>query len=360
MRSVLWTVVTLVVLGGIAGLVWHFRDRDGTFFSSGFALGLCQSNDEIDARTRSEVAAAASEFIQLFARAPFDARNQMSARGKAGTVARQPIEAAHAFYKLTKPIGPAVVRETYLLRAVSGSEHGEHVPCDLRDGRAVFVSRGGTPTSAVAIVSEALAGGSERRLSIWFEREYREWRVRAFTIGIAKIGGRDSQDLWDSARKQRDLGNSVLAAVLYGAASSTLQMGPYYQARMVQDFNADMASFIVPETVRGPLPQIWSFGSESFKVTQFQMTAVGNGDVALIVDHAPSSWTDQEEAEVINRRLIDGFVSANPAWREEFDGIVARAAKPDSNEQWATVFGSKDGYGVMDAPRGQTSDVAIP
>jgi hypothetical protein len=241
-------------------------------------------------------------------------------------------------------VGPPEVTETYLLRFLAGSRTGLHAPCDLSGGRAVFVSRGSTPTSAVVLFAEDLEGASQRTTSVWLEHEGGEWRVRAFNFGLSRILGKDSEQLWEAARQQRARGNDFNAAMLYFAAKGTAERGPFYQARMFQDFNADYRTFVAPETIRGEGPYTWTFDGDTFTVTRLHYMGFGSGDVGLIIDHSPAAWTESAEASAINHRLIDGFRGAFPEWREAFDAVIARAAKPGTNQTWGTVYTAANGY----------------
>ena len=270
MRIAVWRVVALTVLLLVAAIVLWVRDTKATFATSGLSIGLCRANGQIASQTRDEIGASALSFVELFARSPMEARQQMSRRGRAATADRAPLENVQAALRSLKTVGAPAVTETYLLRFLSGSEHGLQVPCDLRDGGAVFVSRGGTPTSAVALISEEMAGSSRRTISVWLEHEDGDWRVRALHVGISRIAGMDSEQLWQAARQQRAGGNGLNAAMLYGAARSALHRGSFYQAHAAPDFNADMQTFVAPEIVRGPAPHTWRFGEEAFHVTQVQ------------------------------------------------------------------------------------------
>jgi hypothetical protein len=137
--------------------------------------------------------------------------------------------------------------------------------------------------------------------------------------------------------------------MLYIAAQTAAQRGSFYQARMVQYFNRDYGTFTAPELLHGPPPFTWTFGNETFRVNEVQYTGFGTGDVGLIIDYSPPAWSENAEAEAINRRLIEGFVAANPNWRETFDAIVARAAKPGSDQRWGTVYTASRGYDAPDA-----------
>jgi len=244
----------------------------------------------------------------------------------------------------------------YLLRFLSGSETGLQVPCNFSGGRAVFISRGGTPTSAVVLINEELSGLSQRTTSLWMEHEDGVWRVHAINFGPSRVAGKDCEQLWEAARQQRARGHVFNAAMLYAAAQSAAQRGTFYQARMMQDFNADHRSFVGPEIMRGAPPFNWTFGGETFHVSQIQYNGIASGEVALIIDHSPAAWTESSEADAINHRLIDGFIATYPEWSEIFDGVVARAARPGSNDTWGTVYTRSSGYSgrrSVDQPPGQ-------
>ncbi|HYD88430.1 MAG TPA: hypothetical protein VEA80_13220 [Vitreimonas sp.] len=344
MRLGVWLIVPLVLALLGVGAWLRLREVQGTYATSGLAVGICQANGEIAEETRQELSSAALSFLELFARSPNEARELMSERGRAATVDRASLEGAHAIYRSMETVSPPVVTETYLVRFLGGSEGGSRVPCGFVGGRAAFVSRGGTLSSAVVLVAEEFAGGSGRTTSVWIERENGAWRIRALNFGISRIVGKGSAELWEAARNQRGRGNDFNAAMLYAAARSALQRGPFYQDRLMQDFNADISTFLAPDIVRGDAPFTWTFGGETFEVTQVQYVGFESGDVALVIDHAPSAWTENAEAEAINRRLIDSFSAAYPEWREVFDAVVARAAKPNSNQRWGTVYRRSVGY----------------
>jgi hypothetical protein len=347
MKLVTWLIVPLLVLLVAGSAFFYLRGRGGVYATSGLSAGVCLANDEIDPATREDLHSTALEFIALFARAPLEARAQMSRRGRAATREREALTNAQAIYRAAETPEPPEVTETYLLRFLSGSETGPHVPCNFRDGRPAFAARGGTPMSAVVLMTEEMPGASERTTTVWLEHENGAWRVRAINFGLSRIAGMDSEQMWEAARQQRARDHDFNAAMLYVAAQTAAQRGSFYQLRMMQYFNQDYRTFTAPELLQGPPPFSWTFRGETFRVNGVQYTGFESGDVGLIIDHAPAAWAENTEAEAINRRLIDGFVAANPHWRETFDAIVARAAKPGSNQRWGTVYTATRGY---DAP----------
>jgi hypothetical protein len=253
------------------------------------------------------------------------------------------IQTAAAQYQAVTVISAPVVVGTYFLRFSGGSESGLRVPCELRNGGAAFVGRGGTLMSAVVLLTEDMGGGSQRTMTVWLEHEQGAWRVRALNFGLSRITGLDGEQLWTHARTQRARGHLLNAHMLYVAARGALDRGTFYEPHIRPRFYADLNTFEAPEILRGAAPFHWTFAGESFSVTQVQYMGFESGEVALLIDHAPPAWATDEEAEAINRRLIDGLVAAYPEWRETFDAIVARAAKPGSNQLWSTVY-MTDGY----------------
>jgi|CXWL01.1.fsa_nt_gi hypothetical protein len=337
-------IVPLILLIILVGILFHFRDLKGTFATSGLSVGICQANNQIAGGDRAQINSTALEFMELFARAPLAAHQQMSRSGRAATLERASVENAQASYNATETVGAPAVTETYLLRFLSGSETGLRVPCSFHGGRAVFVSRGGAPASAVVLIAEELSGSSQRTTSVWLEHEDGEWRVRAINFGFSRIVGRDSEQLWEAARQQRARGHLFNAALLYVAAQSASYRGAFYQSRMMQDFNTDYGTFAAPEMLRGTPPFRWTLNGETFQVSQVHYNGFGSGDVGLVITQSSSPWTESTEAEAINRRLIDAFVVGIPEWNETFDAIIVRAPGTASNEVWGTVYTRTTGY----------------
>jgi hypothetical protein len=344
MKYLPWLLLPIALVAVAAILFAQFRSMGGTFSTSNIAAGYCQSNDDIAPATREEIGRVALTFIEHFEQSPVEARLQMSARGRAATMQRGPLENAAAAYRSVETSGSRAVSETYLLRYSSGSETGAHVPCDLIGGRAIFIGRGGTSTSAVVLLKDDLPGRSERTTSVWLEHEGGAWRVRAFVASPSTIVGRNAEQLWTAAREQRAKGNDFNAAMLYAAARSAQQLGPYYQGRLSQDFNSDLRTFTAPGLLQGEAPHAWNFEGETFSVTQVQYTGFGSGEVALTIEHTIAPGATNEVADLANRRLIDGLNAAYPEWREVFDAIGARSHRPDSNQTWGTVFSRTTGY----------------
>ncbi|MBL8558483.1 MAG: hypothetical protein JNM47_07170 [Hyphomonadaceae bacterium] len=345
-----WVLLGLLVPVTAVALVLLARKPDGSPLAPSLYWGVCQTNDEISAGTRLKIESAAQGFLDLIVRTPLEARSEMSEAGK--SVASDPaqFEILAASYLSNPALGPPRATETYLLRIVGGVEDGERVPCDPIDGRAVFVSPGGTPMSAVVILIEDLPGASQRATAVWLELEGKEWRVRALSPSWSQLGGRNSRQLWDDAQRERKRGHDFNAALLYGAARGTLWRGPFYQARLAQDFNADLQSFVAPELVRGAPPFKWTFGPDDYQVTKVEYSMVGDGGKVLFIQHTLATWSDERAAELVNRRLIDSFVAAYPEWREEFDAVAARAVKEGGSQNWGTVFEKVGGYTKSLAP----------
>jgi hypothetical protein len=75
-----------------------------------------------------------------------------------------------------------------------------------------------------------------------------------------------------------------------------------------------------------------------------QYSALADGYPLLVINHKLSSWSNEAEADQINRVLIEGYSRSHPEWREVFGGLAARASRADSNGLWGTVFLRDGGY----------------
>lgn len=341
MRLAVWLIVPLALLSLGFFLV---KNLNGTFSTSDAGIGVCQTDDQITPHTRERLASTALAFLEIFARSPVEARQEMSRRGRAATVERGPMDAAHASYRSMEMTSRPLITETYLLRFLTGGEASSRIPCDVEADGPTFVSRGGTSTSAVLVIVEGIAGNSERTTTVWLEQEEGSWRVRALSWSLSRIAGRDGSELWTQAKQQRARRHELNAALLYAAARDTLPHNSFYQHRLVQHFESDVSSFEPPALVRGDAPFTWTFDSETFLVRQIQYMGLGTGEVTLMVEHTPSQWVDHANAEATNRRIVEGLNAQYPEWRETFEAIIVRAARADSNEVWGTVFWRDSGY----------------
>ncbi|UPT63848.1 MAG: hypothetical protein M0D54_04690 [Hyphomonadaceae bacterium JAD_PAG50586_4] len=341
MRLAVWLIVPLALLS-IAFLL--FQGLKGTFSTSDAGVGVCQTDGQINAHTREQLSSTTLAFLETFSRSPVEARQEMSRRGRAATVERGPMETAHASYRSLQTVGSPSISETYLLRFLNGDEYASRVPCNVLADGPTFVSRGGTSTSAVAVVTEEIVGNSERSTTVWLEREDGSWRVRAISWGLSRIAGRDGSELWVEAKQQRARHHELNAAVLYAAARDALPRNAFYQHRLVQHFERDFSGFEALALVRGEPPFAWTFSGENFQVRQVQYMGLDTGEATLMVEHAPSQWVDHVSAEAANRRIVEGLNAQYPEWRETFEAIVVRAARADSNEVWGTVFWRDSGY----------------
>lgn len=343
-RSV-WLVAPFVLaLGAFVLLAVFHPSFQGTYATSGLALGICQSGEQIGARERAAIGDAALEFMETFARSPLEARQLMSRRGRAATMNRADVEAPAQTYNSITPNSQTIVSETYVLRFTGGSNSGEIAPCALEGGRAVFIARGGTMTSGVVLLKEAFTGQSERTISVWLENEGGVWRVRAMQFAPTRLAGMDAAQLWNLAREQRARGHDFNATVLYGLARFTNQLGPYYQSRMMQDFNADVGTFAAAPLLQGSAPYHWTLDGSDYSVTRIEYVGTRAGETVLVIHHSTPNWTTFEEAELINRRLIDSFNSTHPEWREIANALAARAYRPGSDQSWGTVYGRENGF----------------
>lgn len=342
--KVIWPVFAAVVVIIAVFLAITFRGTLSAGVSADPAVGYCQANEEILPRERRAIEAAALNYMDVFERLPVEARALMSRAGRNATRDRQGLEAAATEYNGVETSTARAMTGAYLLRFTGGSRTGAAVPCGLEGGRAAFASRGATWKTAIVMLTEGLPGGSERTITLWMEHERGAWAVRAFHFVPSQIAGKDAEQLWAAAREQRSARHAFNANMLYAAARTTMTRGSFLQLPIAQDFQADIRTFRAPPELQGEAPYAWRLGGKTFNVTHFQYSGLGDGTVALIVDHASGPWETSADAEVLNHALIDSFDAAYPEWRDIFDAVVARAAKPNTNETWGTVYLKDGGY----------------
>lgn len=349
---VLWVLPGALLLCVIAAAAiwWRPIGTWSIWFGRDAAVGVCSTDDQISIAERQRMQQAADAFLHTLANAP----------DQVGPLLTDEFRAMSAqLPDFSRRMGPVhgAVAHAYLLQFSSGAQHGTAVPCG-EVSAAAFINRGGAWKSGVVQFVEPVRRHDERIVSVWMDFEHHAWRVRAVRFNLSKLNGRDAARLWSDGRAQRARGHLLNAMMLYAAANGLLDPEGFVQPSMAQAFRADRSTLPQLSELHPPLPALWAEGGQDFNITKLEFSGFDSGEVALIVDYRVEVWRGDENAAALNHILIDGFNKRYPEWPETFDGIIARANRPDGSGSWATVFTRNNGYAP---PRsGPTTTASAP
>lgn len=346
MRRAIWLIVLVVVIAAGAGLAWLWRTGTPSWsWSPEVTFGFCHANAEIPARDRAAIDEAAAGFMQEFLVNPAAAHADMAVAARQSITPEQ-LTIARAQYLSLGEAAPRQISDTYFMRFVTGSRHGEPVACNYHGNprQPDYVARGSTWQSAVVLLTESIHGGAaERTTSVWMDHESGAWRVRGFFFTLSRFNGMGAQEFWTRARSERAAGHLLNASVLYAAAETTIDRGDFMMPSIAPDFRADMSGFAGPPEFQGDPPYAVQMGGERFNIVSMQVHGAREGTF-LFIKHRLPGWSDNAAAESANRAFIESFNVAYPEWRSVFDGLIVRATRPDSNVAWGTVYFKDSGY----------------
>jgi hypothetical protein len=327
--------------GGAPGFVPSFQ----------LTAGSCRANEQIPADLRAEIEAVAINMVETLAKDPTNFRKLMSRRGRAETAQEGSIEAAAAQYNSVPATSAPEVSDTFLQENTSRSDLVSASPCNSGKG-TTMVARGSTPRSALILVNQQIEGGSRLTSQVLLEQENNKWRARGLHFMLTSLNNLESSQLLAQAKEQRAKGNLINAHMLAFAAGGTLMRGPFYEDPEAKALSFELRDFKAPEIMQGDPPFGWMLDGEYFSVKLLKYEAMREGGRQLVIYHTASDAKTYAIADSINRRLIAGFDSAHPEWRDVFDILSARTDIPNTSMAWTTGYSREDGFIPIEIPAG--------
>lgn len=306
-----------------------------TATSQGLYTATCIKDGHIDAATRQAADSAAMEFAKsLFGAKP--APSALFAGDAQARAARQQLYAqfvAELHSSEAKNIAP---QHTYLIKSTGPATGQLNCTADAsKPEDSVSLSVKSVPEQAHVLISAETASDNWA-LSVWLIPEQDKWKVQSFWMNASSMGGKDSTQLWDLARAQRQAGHALNAFVFYNAALQTVYRGEDFQWGIIQPISDDMAQLAVPAEVQGDPPYTWKDGANAYKITQVEPVAI-SGKLYVMIGQEVEPWQSNEQVDGWNRAVIAYFKLRFPEYADAFAGIAVRAKEHGGNKSFGTV-----------------------
>jgi hypothetical protein len=295
----------------------------------------------IDAAKRNEIDAVAVSFVEtVLGSNPSGAFDRLSKPAQAATTPQQ-FDAVGQVVRKFEPKNVAL-QHTYLIQ-LKGKSPGRVVcATDLTkpDGWESLEAES-VPEQAHVLLSADMVN-NKLAIAMWLVPEDKGWKVQDFRVNVSTLADKDSVQLLQLARAQKEAKHSFNAALLYAAAAQTANRGPSFQLGISQSISEEMARLTVPDEIKGQPPFLWKNGETTYTVMNLAPTAIG-GKLYVVITHEVSPWQSNEQVDGWNKQLLTYFKHRFPEYTDTFAGLVARA----------TERGSNRGYGTVDEPSSQ-------
>ncbi len=323
-------VLALVAAVGAAGL-------PACKFSGGGSVASCAINDQIDGADRQAVAANANRVIADIQAG--DGAKIFAAMSRAGRSSSTPEALSRTLASARAPQrATATVTDVYLLNGAAASSSA--IACLGEGGTAVVQYSGGKQAHVLAT---APAGpGKEQIFEVWQTFEGGDWKVQGFWTGLSRFADRDGQAYWAKAKAERARGHDFNATMLYAAAASTFERGPYYRPPVRDAFDADRNGLKRPPLLSGDPPFRWTLDGQPFVITRVESYGTDH-DLGLMLHQPDIGPLSNEQAEARNRRLIEAFRKHHPEWVDGFD-FLAASTPTGPDRGFRTVFTKDKGF----------------
>jgi hypothetical protein len=295
----------------------------------------CAEDSHIGEATRKALNSAAINFVDTFLGPdPSSGFAALSKEGQEGVTQEQ--FAAQA--RVIEQLQPSDLRtqHVYLLNIAGKSARRVICATDLKkpDGWESLATIN-VPEQAYVVMS-AQARNNSLAVTIWLVPESTGWKVQSFWINASTLADQGPIQLWEMARRERDLGHKFNAVLLYAVAGQVANRGPNFQLGITQSISEDMAGLDVPAEIRGEAPFLWKDGSTTWKVLNVGPIAIG-GKIYVVISHEVSSWQTNNQVDGWNKDLLAYVKNRFPEYSEVFAGLVARAHERGGNRGYGTV-----------------------
>jgi hypothetical protein len=307
-----------------------------------FSAGRCLTDGEIASRDREPYERAAMSLAESLTKGDSVALySAFTPEAKQTTQLGQLERMLQSASKILPDVQSLHIAHTYFLSSVA-TEEGGSATCTLKAGGTTsepkgWIAAAQKPSLKQAhVVVEGAASDTAWTFVFWLTTESDNPMVNALWFGTTAILGKTAEDVWAEARTQAHRGHAFNAALLYAEASELAYRGKTFQLGIFAEIRKEAQALQLPAELQGARPFTWTFGSDSFRVSSVNTTAMDGKRKLLIRQQLDPEFETQ--AEQRNRSLIDGFKAAFPEISESYAAIVVDAVAPGG----ATILRSTD------------------
>jgi hypothetical protein len=306
---------------------------------------LCRVDEEIPQADRAEAEKLALELAQNLTGGSPDQIYALMSKEAQSTISQENIMKLASVVKATGPFQNIHVAHSYFIEIAGGGE-GKLPPmaCSKTSDspERVTVSMRALPRQFHIEVA-AHTVNNDWAMFFWLVPEGDSLKALAFSFNTSAISGRTSEDFLRLAHEQNALGHTYNTAFLLQAAEELSSRGPNAMPFWKPELDKQAKAIAPPKDFTGKPPFLWHVGDQIFNLQGGGVMGVG-GNLELIFDRRLENWIDNASADADNRAFVDAIVKAYPEFNGSFQGIVARAHKPDGTGGYTTVFTFGKGF----------------
>jgi hypothetical protein len=305
---------------------------------------LCRVDDEIPQADRAEAEKLALELAQNLTSGSPDQIYALMSKEAQSTIGRENIAKVADMVRTKGPFQNIRVAHSYFIEVTGGDDKLPPTACSkTSDGpERVTVSMRALPRQFHIEVA-AHTVNNDWSMFVWLVPDGDSLNALSFSINTSATSGRTAQDFLRLAREQNAHGHVYNTAFLLQAAEELSSRGPNAMPFWKPELDKEAKAIVPPKDFTGKPPFLWHVGDRIFALQDGGVMGVG-GNLYLVFDRRLESWGDNASADADNRVFVDAAVKAFPEFGESFQGIVARAHKPDGNGGFTTVFTFDKGF----------------
>jgi hypothetical protein len=292
---------------------------------------VCSVDDEIPRSDRSDAEKAAMAVAQEAMIGNPDQTYALMAKETQTTISPENIAKLTTAIKASGPFQNVHVAHSYFIEVTGGGDKLPPTDCYKTSGgpeRATISMRPLPRQFHVEVAAHT--ANNDWSMFIWLIPEGDGLKVLSFSFNTSAISGRTSEDFLRLAREQNARGHTYNTAFLFQAAEELSSRGPNAMPFWKPELDKEVKAIIPPKDFTGQPPFLWHVGNQIFALRNGGVMGVG-GNLYLVFDRRLENWGDNASADADNRAFVDAAVKAYPEFGESFQGIVARAYKPDGN-----------------------------
>ena len=337
-------VRNLLIAGVVAVLVLGFLAA----CNPNQSLIWCHEGDEISSGTRSQI----SDYSLKFAGYVFDGKtdsvfDNLTDEARTGTSREQ----VSGILASLKPFSPFLYPRISRIMTVSikGFAQANIADCTKDASHSenrVVVAIHGKQDQAYALVDSS----SEQdlwRVVVWLTSGKGAWRVQGFHVSQVTAVGKPAMEVLKLARAESQLGHNLNAGVLYSAAGTIADHGPFYRTGIQDVIQQEAQKVAAPTEFLGNPPYLLKGEvGDPFKVLRISSFGAG-GKLYMVVAQEVEQWKNSPDVEKKNQLLIRTFAKRFPEYASVFAGLIADANERGTNRIWRTVVDNADMHSVV-------------
>jgi hypothetical protein len=335
--------ISLLCLLALTALSFVANPVDAQWFSFGFNVGKCQTDDEVPQADRAAYEGPALEFARAYLGA------EPSSAYAMGTAALKQTMTPDAFATFVRnsvrSLGSLsnlhVAHSYYLTGASTGTGRYQVLCTAVAHGGLssleghVLVAATPAPEQAHVIV-EGDTRNNTVAFVLWLIPEEGQWRVQNVHLTATAVVGKSSLDLWSLARAQRERHHEFNAYLLYAAAIQLASRGPAFQLSIQSDIEKELRELRKPAELDGKPPFSWHPDGPSFRILNVAPVGV-DGKLYLKLSQEVAPWSDAPEVDRENRDLVAAFTKIDPDYADAFDDLIIEAVERGGSRVFRTL-----------------------